>query len=79
MTGRRGAIQTDVSQSKGHPAKPKARVTAKSQVSNEEMLRRLSSHPQIRNRISSLLAAVDDTAGDLKLANDAEHMLALRV
>ncbi len=47
-------------------------MTDKSQMSDEEMLRRLSSRPQIRNRISSLLAAVDDTAGDLKLADDAE-------
>lgn len=39
------------------------------------MLRRLGAHPQIRNRIASLLAAVDDSAGDLKLADDAELRL----
>ncbi len=50
-------------------------MTDKSQMSDEEMLRRLSSHPQIRNRLSSLLAAVDDMAGDLKLADDAELRL----
>ena len=46
-----------------------------SQMSDEEMLRRLSSHPEIRQRLSCLLAAVDDTAGDLKLADDAELRL----
>ena len=50
-------------------------MTHKSQMSDEEMLRRLSSHPEIRERLSSLLAAVDDTAGDLKLADDAELRL----
>lgn len=30
---------------------------------DEEMLRRLSSHPEIRNRIGPLLCAVDDTGG----------------
>jgi hypothetical protein len=50
-------------------------MTHKSQMSDEEMVRRLSSHPRIRERISSLLAAVDDTAGDLKLADDAELRL----
>ena len=50
-------------------------MTSKSQMSDEEMLRRLGAHPQIRNRIASLLSAVDDTAGDLKLADDAELRL----
>ena len=50
-------------------------MTSKSQMSDEEMLHRLSAHPQIRNRIASLLSAVDDTAGDLKLADDAELRL----
>ena len=50
-------------------------MTHKSQMSDEEMVHRLSSHPRIRERISSLLAAVDDTAGDLKLADDAELRL----
>ena len=44
-------------------------------MGDEEMLRRLSSHPEIRNRIASLLSAVDDTGGDLKLADDAEMRL----
>ncbi|MDD2811168.1 MAG: hypothetical protein PHS22_16370 [Rhodoferax sp.] len=50
-------------------------MTGKSQMSDEEMLRRLGTHPEIRNRIASLLSAVDDTAGDLKLADDAELRL----
>ena len=50
-------------------------MASKSKMSDEEMLRRLGAHPQIRNRIASLLSAVDDTAGDLKLADDAELRL----
>ncbi len=50
-------------------------MTDISQIRDEEMLRRLSSHPEIRNRIWFLLAAIDDTAGDLKLADDAELRL----
>lgn len=50
-------------------------MTDQKQMSDQEMLRRLGTHPQIRNRIASLLAAVDDTAGDLKLADDAELRL----
>ena len=47
----------------------------RNQMSDEEMLHRLSARPQIRNRIASLLSAVDDSAGDLKLADDAELRL----
>ena len=50
-------------------------MTDQKQMSDQEMLRRLGTHPQICNRIASLLAAVDDTAGDLKLADDAELRL----
>jgi len=50
-------------------------MTTKSKMTDDELLLRLSSHPEIRERISSLLAAVDDTAGDLKLADDAELRL----
>ncbi len=46
-----------------------------SQMSDEEMLRRLSSYPDLRNRVSALLAVVGDTAGDLNLADDAELRL----
>jgi hypothetical protein len=51
------------------------KMTGKALMGDEEMLRRLSSHPEIRNRIASLLCAVDDTGGDLKLADDAEMRL----
>jgi len=50
-------------------------MTEQRQMSDQEMLSRLGAHPQIRNRIASLLAAVDDTDGDLKLADDAELRL----
>jgi hypothetical protein len=43
------------------------------QISDEEMVQRLQAHPQIRSRIASLLLVVDDTAGDLKRADDAEE------
>lgn len=41
-------------------------------VSDEEILRGLNANPQIRSRIASLLAAVEDAAGDLKEADAAE-------
>lgn len=46
-----------------------------SQVSDEEILRGLREHPQIRSRIAALLAVVNDAAGDLKRADDAEDRL----
>jgi hypothetical protein len=47
------------------------KLTNKMLMGDEEMLRRLSCHPEIRDHIASLLCAVDDTGGDLKLADDA--------
>ena len=44
-------------------------------VSDEEILRGLREHPQIRSRVASLLAAVQDAAGDLRRADDAEMRL----
>lgn len=41
-------------------------------VSDEEILRGLNANPQIKSRIASLLAAVEDAAGDLKQADAAE-------
>jgi len=41
-------------------------------LSDEEILRGLNANPQIKERIASLLAVVDDSAGDLKLADAAE-------
>ena len=46
-----------------------------SQMSDEEIMRGLREHPQIKDRIAALLAVVNDTAGDLKRADDAEDRL----
>jgi hypothetical protein len=45
------------------------------QLSDEELLRRLSAHPHVRSRIESLLLVVEDEAGDLKEADAAEMRL----
>ena len=44
-------------------------------LSDEEILRGLNANPQIKNRIASLLAIVEDRAGDLKEADAAEMRL----
>ena len=44
-------------------------------VSDEEIVRRLSRHPQIRSRVAELLAVVEDSNGDLRRADDAEDRL----
>lgn len=44
-------------------------------ISDEEILRGLNEHPQIRQRIASLLSAVQDAGGDLRRADDAEQRL----
>jgi hypothetical protein len=44
-------------------------------LSDAEILQGLNVHPQIRNRIASLLAIVEDAAGDLKEADAAEMRL----
>ena len=44
-------------------------------MSDEEILSRLHRHPQIRSRMASLLAVVEDAGGDLKRADDAEDRL----
>ena len=41
-------------------------------LSDEEILRGLNANPQMKNRIASLLAVVEDAAGDLKEADAAE-------
>lgn len=46
-------------------------MAAKS-LSDEELLRRLGAHPQLRNRMESLLQAVEDEAGELREADAAE-------
>ena len=44
-------------------------------LSDEAILRGLNANPQIKNRIASLLAVVEDAAGDLKEADAAEMRL----
>jgi hypothetical protein len=44
-------------------------------MSDEELINRLSRHPEIKSRMASLLEAIDDTQGDLRLADDAEERL----
>lgn len=45
-------------------------------LSDEELVRRLGAHPQLRNRMASLLLAVEDEAGDLREADAAElHLI----
>lgn len=44
-------------------------------LSDETILRRLNANPQIKNRIASMLAVVEDAAGDLKEADAAEMRL----
>ena len=41
-------------------------------LSDEALLRGLNANPQIKNRIASLLAAVEDAGGELKEADAAE-------
>ena len=44
-------------------------------LSDEAILRGLNANPQIKSRIASLLAVVEDAAGDLKEADAAEMRL----
>lgn len=44
-------------------------------ISDEDMVRRLNEHPELRERVSALLLAVRDEGGDLKRADDAEQRL----
>lgn len=46
-----------------------------SQMSDEEIMRGLREHPQIRERIAALLAVVNDAGGDIKRADEAEERL----
>ena len=43
--------------------------------SDEEIMRGLNAHPQIKSRIASMLAVVEDAAGDLREADAAEMRL----
>lgn len=44
-------------------------------LSDEAILKGLNANPQIKSRIASLLAVVEDAAGDLKEADAAEMRL----
>ena len=41
-------------------------------MSDAELVKRLSAHPELRSRMESLLLAVEDEAGELKRADEAE-------
>ncbi len=41
------------------------------QLSTQELVRRLEAHPHMRERIALLLTVVEDESGELKLADDA--------
>ena len=41
-------------------------------LSDADLVRKLSAHPELRNRVESLLLAVEDEAGELKEADAAE-------
>jgi hypothetical protein len=43
-----------------------------STMSDAELVRRLGVHPDLRNRMESLLLAVEDETGELKTADAAE-------
>lgn len=44
-------------------------------LSDEAILKGLNAHPQIKSRIASMLAVVEDAGGDLKEADAAEMRL----
>ena len=43
-----------------------------SSMSDAELVKRMTRHPELRRRMESLLLTVEDEAGELKLADDAE-------
>jgi len=44
-------------------------------LSDDDLVRKLSAHPHLRNRVESLLLAVEDEAGDLREADAAEMLV----
>ena len=44
-------------------------------LSDDDLVRKLSAHPDLRNRVESLLLAVEDEAGELKEADAAEMLV----
>jgi len=45
---------------------------ATSYLSDDDLFKKLIAHPELRNRVESLLLAVEDEAGELKEADAAE-------
>jgi hypothetical protein len=45
---------------------------AATSMSDAELVKRMARHPELRRRMESLLLTVEDEAGELKLADDAE-------
>jgi hypothetical protein len=44
-------------------------------LSDDDLVRKLSAHPDLRTRVESLLLAVEDEAGELKEADAAEMLV----
>ena len=44
-------------------------------LSDDDLVRKLSAHPDLRNRVESLLLAVEDEAGELRKADAAEMLV----
>jgi hypothetical protein len=52
-----------------------ARMANEREVGDEELMQRLRRQPAIRSRLVALLDVAEDSAGDLRLADDAEWRL----
>jgi hypothetical protein len=50
-------------------------MQAKPEISDEELLKRLHKQPALRTRLVQLLETAEDSAGDLRLADDAEDRI----
>lgn len=44
-------------------------------LSDDDLVRKLSAHPDLRSRVESLLLAVEDEAGELREADAAEMLI----
>jgi hypothetical protein len=70
----RGVIQTDVELllSARPSIQRRSLEMSKPLMSDEELVRRLGAHPDLRSRIEALVLAVEDETGELKTADAAE-------